>query len=106
MRILFDQGIPVRLRKLILPHQVETVFEHGWGLCTNSELLTKAQEEGIDVLLTTDQNHGIGENSSEQNIAIVVLSSTSWPKIQTATVSIQQAIEHTSPGELHEVSIL
>ncbi|GJL49166.1 MAG: hypothetical protein NPIRA01_03930 [Nitrospirales bacterium] len=105
MRILFDQGIPVPLRKLLLPHQVETVFEHGWGLCTNSELLTKAQEEGVDVLLTTDQNHGICETFFEQNIAIVVLSSTSWPKIQATIASILQAIETSTPGKLHKVSI-
>ncbi|WP_447971715.1 hypothetical protein [Nitrospira sp. M1] len=105
MRILFDQGIPVPLRTLLHPHHVETVFEHNWGLCTNSETLNKAQQEGFEVFMTTDQNHGVCENASVQTIRIVVLSSTSWPKIQTATPAILRAIEDSSLGELTEVSI-
>ncbi len=38
-------------------------------------------------------------------MAIVVLSSTSWPRIQAAVESINQAIETTLPGSLHEVRI-
>jgi len=106
VRILFDQGIPVPLRTRLQPHQIATVFEQGWSLCTNNELLANARKEGFDVFITTDQNHGIGENFSEPNIAIIVLSSTSWPKIQIATLSILQAIETSSPGKLHEVSIV
>ncbi len=38
-------------------------------------------------------------------MAIVVLSSTSWPRIQATVIHIQQAIETTLPGSLHEVRI-
>jgi hypothetical protein len=105
VRILFDQGTPAPLRSLLTPHQVETVFERGWSTWTNGELLAKAEEEGFEVFVTTDKNLRNQQNLSRRRIAIVVLSSTSWPRIRTAATSINQAIETTLPGSLNEVSI-
>ena len=105
MRILFDQGTPVPLRKLLNPHQVETAFEHGWSTLSNGELLAVAEQEGFEVFVTTDRNLGDQQNLSRGNIAIVVLSSTSWPRIQKATTAIKQAIDTTLPGSFKEVDI-
>jgi len=54
VRILFDQGTPVPLRKFLTTHQVETVFEWGWSTMKNGDLLTRCEEEGFDVFVTTD----------------------------------------------------
>ena len=105
MRILFDQGTPVPLRKFLNTHQVETVFERGWSTMKNGDLLTRGEEEGFDVFVTTDKNLCNQQNLSGRIIAIVVLSSTSWPRIQSAVVPIKQAIENTLPGNLQEVHI-
>ena len=105
MRILFDQGTPVPLRKLLNPHQVETVFEHGWSTLTNGALLTQAEEAGFEVFVTTDKNLRNQQNLSKWRIAIVVLSSTSWPRIQSAGLIITQAIETAMPGSFLEVAI-
>ena len=105
MRILFDQGTPVPLRKYLTPHEVETVFERGWSTLTNGELLVKAEEQGFDVLVTTDKNLHDQQNLAARRIAIIVLSTTSWPRIQMATTAINQAIESMLPGSLNEVDI-
>ena len=105
MRVLFDQGTPVPLRKFLNPHEVETVFERGWSTLTNGELLARAEEEGFEVFVTTDRNLRDQQNLSRRRIAIVVLSSTSWPRIQSAPALINQAIESTLPGSFHEVAI-
>ena len=105
MRILFDQGTPVPLRKFLITHQVETVFERGWSTSKNGELSAKSEEEGFEVFVTTDKNLSKQQNLSGRKMAIVVLSSTSWPRIQATVVPIQQAIETTLPGSLHEVHI-
>ena len=81
MRILFDQGTPVPLRKLLNSHQVETAFERSWSTLTNGELLATAEQEDFKVFVTTDKNLGNQQNVSGLKIAIVVLSSTSWPRI-------------------------
>lgn len=86
-------------------HQVETVFERGWSTLKNGELLAKCEEEGFEVFITTDKNLSKQQNLSGRTIAIVVVSSTSWPRIQSAVVAINQAIETTLSGNLQEIHI-
>lgn len=105
MRILFDQGTPVPLRRLLNPHRVETVFERGWSTLSNGELLAAAEQEGFEVFVTTDKNLRDQQDLAGLRIAIVVLSSTSWPRIQKAAGTIKQAIDATSPGIFKEVGI-
>ena len=105
MRILFDQGTPVPLRKLLSSHQVETAFERGWSTLTNGELLAVAEQEGFEVFVTTDKNLRDQQNFGGLRIAVVVLSSTSWPRIQKAAAAVQQAIDTTLPGSFNEVGI-
>ena len=105
MRILFDQGTPVPLRKLLSSNQVETAFERGWSTLTNGDLLEAAEQEGFEVFVTTDKNIREQQNFGGLRIAIVVLSSTSWPRIQKAAAVVKQAIDATSPGSFKEVSI-
>ncbi len=77
MRILFDQGTPVPLRKLLNSHQVETAFERGWSTMSNGDLLAAAEQEGFDAFVTTDRNLHDQQNVGGLRIAIIVLSSTS-----------------------------
>jgi hypothetical protein len=55
MKILFDQGTPSPLRRILKQHDVSTAHEMGWGELDNGELLTAAESE-FDVLVTTDKN--------------------------------------------------
>ena len=105
MRILFDQGTPVPLRKILTSHQVETAFERSWSTLTNGELLAAAEQEGFEVFVTTDRNLQDQQNLVGLRIAIVVLSSTSWTRIEKAATAIKQALDATSPGSFKEVSI-
>jgi hypothetical protein len=56
MKILFDQGTPVPLRQHLSSHTVETAYEKGWSGLRNGDLLARAEAEGFDALVTTDQN--------------------------------------------------
>jgi hypothetical protein len=56
MKILFDQGTPVPLRRYLEGHSVDTAFERGWSAIQNSHLLKMAEQNGYDLLVTTDQN--------------------------------------------------
>ena len=105
MRILFDQGRPVPLRELLNSHHVETAFERGWSTLTNGELLARAESEGFEVFVTTDRNLPSQQNVDGLSIAIVILSSTSWPRIQKAAAAVALAIEATVPGSFNEVGI-
>ena len=102
MRILFDQGTPVPLRNFLSPHQVETAFERGWSTLSNGDLLAAAEQEGFEVFVTTDKNLGDQQTFGGLRIAIVVLSSTSWPRIQKAVTVVKQA---ALPGSFKEAAI-
>ena len=45
MKILFDQGTPVPLRRHLPSHVVDTAFERGWSVLDNGELLDMAEQE-------------------------------------------------------------
>jgi hypothetical protein len=95
----------VPLRKLLISHQVETAFERGWSTLSNGDLLTAAEREGFEVFVTTDRNLRDQQTLGRRRIAVVVLSSTSWPRIQKATSAIQQAVDSVLPGSFKEVQI-
>ncbi len=105
MRILFDQGTPVPLRLFLPSHSVETVFERGWQMFENGQLLEAAEREGFETLVTTDQHLRYQQNLEERKIAIVVLLSTSWPRIRQHTEEILGAVEDAFPGAYIEIPI-
>lgn len=105
MKILFDQGTPVPLRSSLPGHQVDTAYELGWSALANGELIAAAEQEGYDLLLTTDHNLRYQQNLAGRTIAIVVLSSTSWPRIRRHISAIQSVIDTLVPGTYHEIAI-
>ena len=105
MRVLFDQGTPAPLRNHLTGHQVSTAYEMGWGSLKNGELLEQAQSNGFEVLVTTDQNLKYQQNLTKRLIAIVVLSSTSWPRIQKVLPGIVVAISGIQPNSYAEVGV-
>ena len=105
MKVLFDQGVPVPLRTHLAGHDVDTAYELGWSDLQNGELLDATERDGYQVLLTTDQNLKHQQNLAGRRIAIVVLLSTSWPRIQSQVAAVTSAIDSVSPGDYLEVPI-
>lgn len=105
MRILFDQGTPVPLRDSLARHEVSTAHERGWSQLKNGDLLDAAEREGFGVLVTTDTKLKFQQNLGARRIAIVVLLSTSWPRIERAIGVVRDAIDAAAPGSYTEVEI-
>lgn len=105
MKILFDQGTPVPLRRYLPGHTIETAYERGWSQLSNGDLLAQAEQDNYDLLITTDQNLRYQQNFAGRQIAIVVLLSTSWPRIQQQTEQIQRIVDEIQPGEYQEILI-
>lgn len=105
MQVLFDQGAPVPLRQALSGHEVSTAYERGWSQLKNGELLQLAEEEGFDVLVTTDTNLRYQQNLAGRRIAIVALSTTSWPRIREASTLVLEAVAAALPGSYTVVEI-
>jgi hypothetical protein len=84
VRILFDQGTPAPLRHALTGHTVETAFE---------------------VFITTDKNLKYQQNLAARSMSIVVLSTTSWPRIQLALPDVLAAVESALPAGYTEVVV-
>jgi hypothetical protein len=98
VKILFDQGTPVPLKQFLPKHTVATAFEKGWSTLTNGVLLAKA-EHGFNLLITTDQNLKYQQKLTGRRIAILVLPTANWPKIQSHTTEIEAAVDRIKPGD-------
>ena len=105
MRVLFDQGTPAPLRHALVGHSVETAFELGWGTLQNGALLAAAEAQGFEVFLTTDKNLKYQQNLVGRRLAIVVLSTTSWPRIRAASAKVLEAVDSAQAGSFIEVDV-
>jgi predicted nuclease of predicted toxin-antitoxin system len=101
MKVLFDEGTPLPLRKHLVGHRVETVQELGWSAATDGELLARA--EGVyDAFITTDRNLRHQQNLAGIKLAILVLPIPSWPKLAPSTDKILEALNQIKPGQIIE----
>ena len=105
MKILFDQGVPSPLRRDLAGHAVNTAAERGWSTLENGVLLDRAEEDGYQLLITTDQSLRHQQNFAGRKIAILVLLSTAWPLIQLRIEEIQAVVNEMTPGDYKEISI-
>ena len=105
MNILFDQGTPLPLRRYLVEHNVETAYQKGWSDLKNGDLLERAEQNGFDLLITTDQNLRYQQNLTDRTLAILVLMSTSWPRIKEKADGIQRVVDATTSGSYQEMSV-
>jgi hypothetical protein len=95
----------VPLRQALTRHEVTTAYERDWSSLKNCELLDAAEKQGFEVLVTTDSNLKYQQNLKSRRIAIVVLSTPSWPRIQHAVAAAVAAVNAASGGSYTEVEI-
>lgn len=105
MRILFDQGTPVPLRRALNGHLEATAYELGWSTVTNGDLIRLDEEEGYELLITTDTNLRYQQNLKTRSIAILVLTTTSWLRIRQVTGEIQAEVAAIKVGDYREIPI-
>jgi hypothetical protein len=99
MRILFDHGTPAPLRRALTGHAVSTAYEMAWTELDNGALL-KAAEAHFDALITTDQNLSYQQNLSGRRLSILVLPTTSWPKIRIHEAQVVAAVNALRAGDV------
>jgi hypothetical protein len=68
----------------------------------NGELLTKAEAQ-FDALITTDRNLKNQQNLSNLKIAILVLPTTSWPRLQGMLDDVVAAADALGAAQYREL---
>jgi hypothetical protein len=104
LRVLFDQGVPVPLRDHLPDHEIRTAYELGWSMLRNGELLSRAEAQ-FDALVTTDRNIKSQQNLTQAKVAILVLPTTSWPRLQLMLGDIVAAVNALGNAEYRELPL-
>ena len=84
---------------------MDTAYERGWSALRNGDLLEKANSDGYELLNTTDQNLWYQQNLAASRLGILVLFSTSWPRIQLRIGDVQAVVDGMQPGDYRGVPI-
>jgi hypothetical protein len=103
MRIIFDHGTPAPLRRSLIGHAVSTSYEMTWTELDNGVLL-KAAEAHFDALITTDRNLRYQQNLAGRRLAILILPTTSWPKIRDHEAQVVAAVNALRAGDVVELN--
>lgn len=77
----------------------------GWDQLSNGELISEAENEGFNLLITTDQNLRYQQNLDSRRLSILVLLTTSWPRIQKVLDLVILETEGAAVGSYAELQI-
>ena len=105
MRLLFDEGVAPGLRHDLTGHECNTVRRLGWAGTVNGALLSRAENAGFEVLLTTDGNMAAEQNMSRRDVAVLVLRPSEGGKqpLRDLAGRILLALPDLQPGEIRVV---
>jgi hypothetical protein len=104
MRVLFDQGTPVPIRRALGNHTVKTARQQGWSTLVNGELLRAAEQADFDVFLTF-QILLVWDLRVGCKVAIVILSRNKWSLVRLRLQQIADAVDAAKPGTCTVVEI-
>jgi len=105
LKILLDHNLDRRLKNYLTEYETTTTQEQDWADVLNGELLTLAEENGFDVLLTADANIKNQQNLANRKIAILVLRAFNNRLATHAEMveAIHEELAKIQPGEIVEV---
>jgi predicted nuclease of predicted toxin-antitoxin system len=105
MRVLIDECVPKRFKRLLHGHSVHTVQEMGWSAKKNGVLLQLMTSQNFDVLLTVDKNLPKQQLVKGAAIAIILLRAKSnrIGELAPLAPAVLAALGVLQPGEFLEI---
>ena len=98
MRVMLDECVPVRLKRWLADHQVETVTGIGWSGIKNGRLLQLLVDGGYEVLVTTDKNLEYQQHLPGLPLAVLVLPTNHWKSLQPHQARVMRAFDSLKRG--------
>ncbi len=108
MRLLLDENIPVKLKRLFSDvHEITTVKEQQWSGIKNGKLLSLMISNGFDGLVTMDRNLRYQQNLDKHEIRIVVLNAkdNKLMTLQPFVSELESQLAHSSEKKVLEINI-
>jgi hypothetical protein len=76
-----------------------------WHALEDGALLDAAEREHFDVLLTCDQNFAHQQNLRGRKLAIVIISTNSWPKMKPLAARVASAVAFAQKGQITRIDL-
>jgi predicted nuclease of predicted toxin-antitoxin system len=73
LKILLDHNLDRRLKQYLTAFEVSTTNEQDWSDLSNGELLSVAERNGFDTLVTADSNIKHQQNFTGRSISVLIL---------------------------------
>ena len=74
MKILLDENMHRRIKKLLSEHDVFTAQDKGWSGIKNGPLIKLMLENGFEIFITSDKNLQHQQNFLKYKITVILLS--------------------------------
>ena len=97
MRILFDNGTPAGLRRELSEHSVDLAERRGWAMVRNGNLLQLAEDEGYDVMITTDDDF-LDPQLRSDRIRVIVIHNVNWSISPEGISGVRDAVDQSVLG--------
>jgi hypothetical protein len=68
-------------------------------------LLNAAEQQGVDLLLTRDQNVRYQQNFTSRTVGLVVLSSNHWPALRQVAAKIATTVDVVQTGQIVRIDV-
>lgn len=104
-RVLLDENIPLGLCRRLDRFEAWHVSQLGWDGIDNGLLITAAEREGFQVLVTADRNLRYQQNLERRRVALVVLSTNHWDTIRRRVDVVRDAVARAGSGTYEEVEL-
>lgn len=106
MTILLDHCVPARLRhEFPSQYTVHSAAFRGWQELENGALISTAEKEGYQVLITSDKRIRYQQNIVDRKIAILILTSNQYREILPNIEAILENIQNLEQGSYCELVI-
>lgn len=101
MKLLLDECMPRRLKKVLTPHEAFTAEDAGFKGLKNGRLLREA-DGAYDVLITVDQNIPVQQNFSALKISLIIIHAKSnrYEDLIPFVPKILSSLTNISPGSV------
>lgn len=103
---MLDHNLDRRLKTYLTEHETVTTQEQGWADVANGELLSLAEQNGFEVLLTADANIKNQQNLTHRKISILILRAFNnrlTTHVEMIEV-VEKALSKIQSGEIVEVN--
>ena len=98
-RLLLDESVPAGLRYLLTAFEVKTAPEMGWAGVSNGRLLALAEQNGFDIMVTSDTNIRFQNRLAGRRIALIVATTNHWNTIRANSADLVAACDGARDGD-------